>query len=507
MAQPLRIAEYTFERFSFSESEVDHHAFGYFAAHGLLAIPTVRGYYERVDTDGDGYRETREYIVENELAVFSVDVAAADPNQRLKLETEIAHDSPVRRSGYIGDKLYSIANDSVKVVDVANLDEVLASVDVSPEPDPVNPLPFPIPVLTGNYILNFTGLSQPAAVTPAPEPIDVAIQNARKHLAARLGKSNGAPLLVTAEAAPDAPGGGWCLVFRVGETEYLYRASEAGLVQLADDTFEFGGGGAWNAVDFTPSQSLAGMAGDFDFDGCVDNADLAAWRSNFGTVSLVSRHGADANRDGVVDAADYTVWRANLGRVAGDFNADGVVDRGDYAFWKTNFGATSGPGLAADGNGDGRVDAADFSAWRDAFQEPVADQAVMEPVAASFAAPMSALAIVEELPAEEHATSSEAHRPALRSFATPLVRSRMVSAATSRSSDRVPQFEFATIRRESQANDLLLSLSQRSSRRWAQATISAVDEAIGSMATTDEFGDDLFAYAAMAEELELAVAR
>jgi uncharacterized secreted protein with C-terminal beta-propeller domain len=39
LTQPLRIAEYTFERFSTSEAEVDHHAFGYFAEHGLLGMP------------------------------------------------------------------------------------------------------------------------------------------------------------------------------------------------------------------------------------------------------------------------------------------------------------------------------------------------------------------------------------------------------------------------------------------------------------------------------------
>ena len=77
LLQPRRVAEYTFERFSQSEAEVDHHAFGYFTAHGLLAMPTRRVYFERVDTDGDGYRETRRQVEDNELAVFRVDVTAA----------------------------------------------------------------------------------------------------------------------------------------------------------------------------------------------------------------------------------------------------------------------------------------------------------------------------------------------------------------------------------------------------------------------------------------------
>jgi uncharacterized secreted protein with C-terminal beta-propeller domain len=148
LAQPWRIAEYTFERFSISESEVDHHAFGYFAEHGLLAMPTSRGYYVRVDNDGDGYRETRQFVQEDELAVFRVDAAATDPNTRLVLLSEISHDSPVRRSGYIGDKLYSIANDSVKVVDVENPNVVIAGVVIPPTevPGPIVTWPISYPL-------------------------------------------------------------------------------------------------------------------------------------------------------------------------------------------------------------------------------------------------------------------------------------------------------------------------------------------------------------------------
>ncbi len=379
LADPRRIAEYTFERFSFSESEIDHHAFGYFAAHGLLAIPTRRGYYERIDVDGDGYRETRQYVEDNELAVFRVDVEASEPNERLVLVSEIAHDSPVRRSGYIGDKLYSFANDSLKVVDVTDPGVVIASVDVSPEIEPiiiVDPVVLPAPDPLPIPVVEFVSLP-PVVVAPlaTTDPLARAIENARNDLAARLGKPNGAPLLETVETAADAPGGGWCLVFHVGETRYMYRASDAGNVQLVDDEFEFSGG-TWNAVNFVASPSPAGMAGDFNLDGVVNEADYSTWRESFGTISLVASHPADGNRDGIVDSADYTVWRANLGRIAGDYDGSGGVDSGDYAFWKANFGATSGAGLAADGNDDGRVDAADYAIWRNGFaaQTAVAPQ-------------------------------------------------------------------------------------------------------------------------------------
>jgi len=52
------------------------------------------------------------------------------------------------------------------------------------------------------------------------------------------------------------------------------------------------------------------IAGDYNADGEVDDADFTEWREAFGTTgdSL-----ADGNDDGVVDAADYVVWRKNLG--------------------------------------------------------------------------------------------------------------------------------------------------------------------------------------------------
>jgi len=52
------------------------------------------------------------------------------------------------------------------------------------------------------------------------------------------------------------------------------------------------------------------VAGDYDRDGDVDDADYNAWKASFG--SMVSLD-ADGNKNGVVDAADYTIWRDNLG--------------------------------------------------------------------------------------------------------------------------------------------------------------------------------------------------
>ncbi len=367
LLQPRRIAEYTFARFSTSEAELDHHAFGYYAEHGLLGMPVARVFVERVDQDGDGYRETRRTVQENLLAVFSVDADAANPSERLVLSGEIEHDTPVRRSGYIGDKLYSIASDSIKVVDVAALNTVIATVitlplpeeDDDPPPPPVTDprqVSAPAEQLVGRY----------PAVRPDSLLLSV-VGRARSDLATRLSLGSGAPLLVSAEGAPEAPGGGYQLAFRVGDNHYLYRAGTNGNVQLVDDDFEFSGD-AWHAIgSFVVTPPPAGLPGDYNQDNRVDDQDRLVWRANFGAWSLTSYLPADGNRDGNVDSGDYAVWRNNRGAVAvaavvGDFDDSGTVDLADYQVWRATFGSKTD--LRADANGDNAVDTADYAMWR-----------------------------------------------------------------------------------------------------------------------------------------------
>ncbi len=361
LLQPLRIAEYTFERFSTSEAELDHHAFGYYAEHGLLGMPVARVFVERVDLDGDGYRETRRSVRRNDLAVFSVDVDAASPADRLVLETEIEHGTPVRRSGYIGDKLYSIANDSVKVVDIADLDTLIAELIVVEPPEEEDP-PVVVPLIGADLASGASELTTPFPATRTDARLVAAVNRPRADLAQRLQREAGAAMLVTAEAAPDAPGGGYNLVFRAGDEHYLYRAT-SGLVQLIDADYEFSEtGGAWHAAEFAHAAPPNQMPGDFNMDGRLDDQDHAVWRNAYGTWSLTEYLPADGNRNGIVDLADSVIWRKNLGAIAGDFDRSAAVDQGDYDTWRSSFGSTTD--LRGDGNHDRLVDAADYVVWR-----------------------------------------------------------------------------------------------------------------------------------------------
>ena len=182
LTQPHIIDSYTFERFSTSIAETDHHAFGWFAEHQMLAMPTTRTYWERVDANGDGYFEGRRSVSENRLVLFKIDVSASQPlSDGIKLLGDVEHNSTVRRGAFIDNVLYSIADTSIRAVSILDPTIHIASVDLNfplpfivppliplPNPDPIVPVPVPviIPVIT---IVNpFQG---PVLLEPTPKPI------------------------------------------------------------------------------------------------------------------------------------------------------------------------------------------------------------------------------------------------------------------------------------------------------------------------------------------------
>jgi T5SS/PEP-CTERM-associated repeat protein len=83
-------------------------------------------------------------------------------------------------------------------------------------------------------------------------------------------------------------------------------------------TFPPAPGNNW-MIDYNPNNVIINylaapaFSGDFNGDNVVDAADLAIWRMNFGTGTMMSQ--GDADGDGDVDGNDFLVWQRTLGPV------------------------------------------------------------------------------------------------------------------------------------------------------------------------------------------------
>jgi inhibitor of cysteine peptidase len=101
-----------------SEAEWDHHALGYFSEFHTLAIP-VYGSYTSLNYTG----------YQSSLWVFQVDVTTG-----FHLLGQINQDSQVRRSVRIGDRLYSLADDSLAVRPIQDPSAAGAEVRIHDDP-------------------------------------------------------------------------------------------------------------------------------------------------------------------------------------------------------------------------------------------------------------------------------------------------------------------------------------------------------------------------------------
>jgi cyclophilin family peptidyl-prolyl cis-trans isomerase len=115
-----------------------------------------------------------------------------------------------------------------------------------------------------------------------------------------------------------------------------------------------------DAINALPKQDLDGLPNPGTFD----------------EVPVRATSGALADRLVFVNTV------ANLNLPAGDYNFDGLVNAADLAVWKADFGSTTK--AEADGNGDGVVNGADFLVWQRTFG-PAGATAVPEPAAMALA--------------------------------------------------------------------------------------------------------------------------
>jgi hypothetical protein len=122
--KPVRTATYTFagDWGSWSPASWDHHALGWFAARGILALPV------------------QEQTFVTDLVVFRIDVDAADGFTKLGT---ISHAQPIDRSVRIGDVLYAVSSGRVTAHPLADPAVQLAAVDLTawdPGPIPIDPI-------------------------------------------------------------------------------------------------------------------------------------------------------------------------------------------------------------------------------------------------------------------------------------------------------------------------------------------------------------------------------
>jgi hypothetical protein len=99
--------------------------------------------------------------------------------------------------------------------------------------------------------------------------------------------------------------------FRILGVDLITQAEkEAGnFTMLEDSGFQFA---YIDYIDAPIAPATGFLAADFNNSGTVDSADLAAWKSGFGTASGAAKANGDANGDGAVNGSDFLVWQRQL---------------------------------------------------------------------------------------------------------------------------------------------------------------------------------------------------
>lgn len=81
----------------------------------------------------------------------------------------------------------------------------------------------------------------------------------------------------------------------------------------------------WYEVHYDPNsvtlEAVRRYSADFDFDGDVDNDDLAKWQAGYGTGSGAAHMDGDADEDGDVDGEDFLAWQQQFGSGLGPLGA------------------------------------------------------------------------------------------------------------------------------------------------------------------------------------------
>ena len=103
-----------------------------------------------------------------------------------------------------------------------------------------------------------------------------------------------------------------------GDSFEILAAGEGRIGVFDDVLLPALGGGVFFDVNYDPNAvtlAVAGIPGDYNFDGTVDAADYVVWRKTSGQSGTALA--ADGNNDGNINATDFNVWRSHFGMSIG----------------------------------------------------------------------------------------------------------------------------------------------------------------------------------------------
>jgi hypothetical protein len=169
LTNPRLIDRDVLPRYTESIAEADHHAFGWFAHHQLLGLPTSRTVTRRVDRNGDGFRESWQSVREDELFLYRIDATVTAPSELgIQMVGDLQHDSAVLRAAFIDQVLYSVAERSITAVPVSNPSQRVAEIGLEPAGQPVDR-----PHVVFGTVRSDGSAPLPIPVPPDPEPAPV----------------------------------------------------------------------------------------------------------------------------------------------------------------------------------------------------------------------------------------------------------------------------------------------------------------------------------------------
>jgi len=209
ITQPVLVDQFRWDNTAFSPALTDHHAFGWFANHSTLAIPSQVNDTIRVDSDNDGYAEESVHTTDHLLHAFDIDTTLTSRNDAgIQLKGTMELDSKLLRSAYIDDKLYAIAEESIHSANMSTPSETIGKVDIS---NPVGPPERPVFFYA--------------------TPIEDLALEAKLDLASRLSIGDDQVFSVATEVHGETTK----LLLRAGDQQYLYNALDSRLTLERSD--------------------------------------------------------------------------------------------------------------------------------------------------------------------------------------------------------------------------------------------------------------------------------